>query len=167
MAKRHKGVLTVVIFSLLIAIATGCNNDGESLSVKARSGKQEILVPKENEQSFASLLAGKELTDIPYIKLGSKVTTFGGQDLRRAEFNIEDILLAMDGRPKYKGVNTSIDLKHRGNKVSFKLPVNPSAFLSSNSEDYLPGKTLRGFRLTYQLDNETYSSIFVLRTDAN
>ncbi|MDD4658004.1 MAG: hypothetical protein PHW26_03050 [Eubacteriales bacterium] len=168
MEKRYKGILAVIFFFLLIAVATACNHEGDNSDVTARSGNQDIPVLEENEHSFGPLVSGKELEEIPYIQLGSDVTiTFGGPVLSAVQFDIEDILLNMDGSPKYrKGLSASIDLVHHGNTVSFKLPTNPNAFLSSNSEDYLPGRTLRGFRLTFERDHQAFSYLLVLRTDA-
>ena len=167
MEKRYKGTVVMTIFFLLFAaMSTACSHEAGNLSVTARSGNQDIPVLEEDEQSFAPLVTGKELEEIPYIQLGSDVTvTFDGPVPSTVQF--EDVVLNMDGSPKYrKGSNTIVDLVHQGNTVSFKLPTNPDAFLSSNSEDYLPGRTLRGFHLTFELDGQALSYLLVLRTDA-
>jgi len=51
-------------------------------------------------------------------------------------------------------------------KGAFMLEMNPAVFLSSNSEDYLPGKTMRGFRLTCSWGENQCEYGFITRTDA-
>lgn len=167
MEKRYKGTLVVIIFSLLLAVAsTACNHDAANLDVNAQSGDQNIPVLEGNEQSFAPLVSGKELEEIPYIQLGSDVTvTFGGPVPSAVQ--VEDVLLNRDGSSKYTtGPRAVDDLVQQGSSISFKLYPHPDAFLSSDSEDYLPGRTLRGLRLTFQLDSQEFSYLLVLRTDA-
>lgn len=167
MERRYTGTVVAAIFLLLLAVAsTACNHEVANLSVTARSGNQEIPVLEENEQSFAPLVSGKELEEIPYIQLGSDVTVTSSAPVP-SEVQVENVLLNMDGSPKYRTDPRAVDdLVQQGGSISFKLHMHPDAFLSSNSEDYLPGKVLRGFRLTLELDGQEMSYLFVLRTDA-
>lgn len=166
MEKRYSVTLVVIIYFLLLAVSSTACNHGTDLDVTARSGNQDIPVLEENEQSFAPLVSSKEMEEIPYIQLGSDVTvTFGGPVPSAVQF--EDVLLNMDGSPKYRTEPiTDVNHVHQGSRISFKLYTHPGVFLSSDSEDYLPGRTLRGFRLAFELDSQEFSYLLVLRTDA-
>ena len=49
---------------------------------------------------------------------------------------------------------------------SNELDINPAVFLSSNIEDYSPGRTTRGFRLTCSWGDNQCEYDFIIRTDA-
>jgi hypothetical protein len=62
-------------------------------------------------------------------------------------------------------ITTPITFSNR--KGTFELDMHPAVFLSSNSEDYLPGKTMRGFKLTCSWGDNQCEYGFIIRTDAN
>lgn len=165
MKRRSQSRMVAVILLLLIATSTACNG-GANLDVTVQSDNQTISVLEENEQTFTSLLAGKDLEEIPYVQLGADVIVSSSGTFPRS-VQVEDILLNLDGSPKFKEeMDIVVDHVYEGDEISFELKMHPAIFFSSNSEDYLPGRVVHGFRLTYEVDNQEVSYVFVLRTDA-
>lgn len=78
-----------------------------------------------------------------------------------------DYVLQEDGTMKYSSLATeSVSLELTDKVGSFKLKENLSSKLSSNSNDYEPGKLIRGFRLIGKWDEQLREYAFVIRSDA-
>ena len=105
--------------------------------------------------------------DIPYIELGTTIEIeIKGIVPDRVE--LIDSVLNEDGDNKYtlrEDITTPITFSNR--KGTFELDMHPAVFLSSNSEDYLPGKTMRGFKLNCSWGDNQCEYGFIVRTDAN
>ena len=79
---------------------------------------------------------------------------------------LEDYVLNRDGSIRYTVPAQPVLLEMKAGGGSFLLQPNPSACLSSNSADSLPGAVLRGFLLTCRWGEDRYQYAFMLRTDA-
>ncbi|MDX5474744.1 MAG: hypothetical protein LPK00_04325 [Bacillaceae bacterium] len=102
--------------------------------------------------------------ELPYIALNETIH-IEVSNLNGKELVIEDYILNKNGSFKYAdGVVESYTIPLTNGKASFKLQTNGAEFFSSNSDDYLPGNTIRGF-IVYSESTTLFS--FVLRTDAS
>lgn len=103
----------------------------------------------------------------PYIALGETIhiRLTSGQAPDKA--TLRDGLLRQDGSPTYNEQSTgNVPITFQGREASFVLEANPGAWLSSQSADYAPGATVRGFRLTCSWGDNVCEYAFILRTDA-
>ena len=53
-----------------------------------------------------------------------------------------------------------------GGTATITLSSHPAAFLSSNSEDYEPGKVIRGIVVRADIEGSSFAFAFIFRTDA-
>ncbi|QSF43060.1 hypothetical protein [Paenibacillus tianjinensis] len=84
-----------------------------------------------------------------------------------AVYELSDVLLSENGGYIYRmPEDKPIVMEFSSGSGSFVLKENMAAFLSSNTKDYEPGATIRGFKLTKQGGGEKQEYYFVLRTDA-
>lgn len=112
---------------------------------------------------FQSIMKEKDIT-IPYIKLGETIQINTGNEDNNT-YQLKDYILNEDGTLKYeKKTIKSTEIKFDKGVGSFVLNENLWANLSSNSADYEPGKSIRGFHLMYKDKKEEYA--FIVRTDA-
>ena len=120
----------------------------------------------DREDTFQTIMKKDSGIEVTYIKLGETIQI---QFIGTApdKLQLEDCILKEDGMPKYteKEVN-EIPVKLTNGKLTFKLDAHMAAMLSSNSKDYEPGNTIRGFRLICNWDNNECEYGFVIRTDA-
>jgi hypothetical protein len=109
----------------------------------------------------------QDAASLPYVKLGEDVEIrFQGK--APDSYELTDSVLKQDGTEKYwKPSPDIISLSHKNNTASFQLKENTMAFMSSQSKDYEPGATIRGFRLVCRWEDQIQEYAFVLRTDAN
>ncbi|WP_310829201.1 hypothetical protein [Paenibacillus pedocola] len=117
------------------------------------------------EAPFRAILEDSKVS-IPYVKLGESVQI----QLEKgapAVYELSDVLLSENGGYKYRmPEDKPIVMEFSSGSGSFVLKENMAAFLSSNTKDYEPGATIRGFKLTKQGGGEKQEYYFVLRTDA-
>ncbi|MBD8497346.1 hypothetical protein [Paenibacillus arenosi] len=114
---------------------------------------------------FQSLIQDTSKT-IPYIKLGEKIQIDLKNNAPRSS-ELKEYLLRNDGTLKYKEETAkTIDLAFQDGNGSFMLEENIASFLSSNTQDYEEGATLRGFHFVGEWDNRKEEFVFVVKTDA-
>ncbi|AIQ48025.1 hypothetical protein R70723_20530 [Paenibacillus sp. FSL R7-0273] len=118
------------------------------------------------KEQYRVLIEQTKEAEIPYVQLGETVEILLGEELS-ADYVLTDVILLPDGGYKYKmpdnGPETVVIREGSG---AFELGINPAAFLSSNTADYEPGATIRGFCLKGLSGGEQQEIFFVLRTDA-
>ncbi len=105
--------------------------------------------------------------ELPYVVLGEEVVieaTNFDTDL----FTVEDAILKQDGTFKYNEKSTVVyDVEVVDGIAKFDIPGHAAAHLSSNSEDYEPGHTIRAFVLRTKIDKADFAFAFVIRTNAD
>lgn len=112
---------------------------------------------------FQSIMKDKDIT-IPYIKLGETIQINIGNEVTNT-YQLKDCILNEDGTLKYeKTTIKSTEIKFDKGVGSFVFNENLWANLSSNSADYEPGKTIRGFR--FMCKDKKEECAFIVRTDA-
>lgn len=118
----------------------------------------------EDRTLFQSLMAESDLI-IPYVKLGEIIQVdFSGT--APDSYKLTDYILKEDGTFKYnKGTASPVNLEFDNKKATFKLDSIMTVFLSSDSKDYEPGATFRGFRLIGEWVDQSKEITFIVRTD--
>lgn len=174
MKKRLAAMLFIGVAALLLASYSNASDDS-NIVVKSvnlvidgivEKGAGETVLSPSGERLFQKWMSSH--AEIPYVPIGGTITITANQDLT-GSYEIRDVLLKKDGSLKYS-TQHSIEPSHITNIQfdegvgSFVLRENMYAYLSSQSADYEPGATIRGFQL-YLGDTEE-SIIFVIRTDA-
>lgn len=121
----------------------------------------------DRESTFDTIMNENSNIEIPYIELGTKIKIeIKGRVPDRIE--LTDSVLRENGTVKYSyREDQIIPFTFSNRKGTYDLDIHPAVFLSSNSEDYLPGKTMRGFRLTCSWGENKCEYGFIIRTDAN
>ncbi|HEX3029632.1 MAG TPA: hypothetical protein VHT34_10105 [Clostridia bacterium] len=142
--------------------------DNKNIGYKVKWSKWNGVVC-EGEDAFKSILK-KSANTVPYIKLG-KTITIEFKKSRPDTVEIYDYILTKNGDRKYDDRSkVRIPATIKDGKCSFKFKGNPASMLSSNSEDYKPGRTLRGFQVICKWSNKSADECeygFVIRTDAS
>ena len=105
--------------------------------------------------------------DLPYVALGDEVV-IEATNFDTDSFTVEDAILKQDGTFKYNEKSTVVyDVEVIDGIAKFDIPGNAAAHLSSNSEDYEPGHTIRAFVLRAKIDKADFAFAFVIRTNAD
>lgn len=121
----------------------------------------------DREDTFQTIIKKDSGIKVPYIQLG-KTIQMDFKGIKPDKLVLKDYILKENGIPKYteKLIN-EVPVKLVDGKVTFKLDVHMAAMLSSNSKDYEPGNTIRGFKLTCNWGNNECEYGFIIASDAN
>ncbi|MEF2248378.1 hypothetical protein [Paenibacillus sp. IITD108] len=104
---------------------------------------------------------------IPYIQLGEEIQLKLQHD-PPVSYTLFDDILNENGTRKYSHLSTQEVIFHFEDRIgTFLLTPNAASYLSSDSQNYSPGKTIRGFTLVCYWDNQTVEYSFIVRTDAS
>ncbi len=110
----------------------------------------------------------KEWPELPYVKPGTEIVfTIDGP--APDSMVLRDYVLNEDGTEKYwvDAPQNEVAFAFENGAGSFALRGNFLSLLSSNSEDYEPGRSIRGFKLTCAWGENECEYAFILRTDAD
>ncbi|UYZ13647.1 hypothetical protein A6764_01240 [Brevibacillus sp. WF146] len=138
-------------------------NDNISSTIKSRTLD---TVDFEDTSLFQSIMNDPEIK-IPYVKLGETVYISFNKEPK--SYELRESILNTDGVFKYKSQPAQqqpVNIKFNNKSATFNLNENIYARLSSNSSDYKPGGTIRGFRLVCKWEDRTQEFVFVIKTDA-
>ena len=116
---------------------------------------------------FQSIMEKGSGIKVPYFKLGGTIA-IEMKGTAPDKIVLKDYILKQDGVPKYteREINV-VPIKLIDGKGTFKFDMHIAAMLSSNSKDYEPGNTIRGFRLTCNWGSNECEYGFIIKTDAN
>lgn len=128
-------------------------------------GNQHNQTREEIENKLKKVMESKSWEELPYVSM-NEIITIKAENFHAEELEVFDYILTRTGMIRYneKSVLTSIIQVDEG-KATITLSTNPVAFASSNSEDYLPGRTIRCFVIRTDIDNSSFAFAFILRTD--
>lgn len=116
--------------------------------------------------TFQMASYGKSLSDYPYIELGEEITIEFDGPVPEA-YTLNDYILDSDGGVKYSNeVTRELPIEFTDSTGTFVLDFNPASALSSNSEDYGPGSSVRGFLLICAWGDNECEYGFIIRSDA-
>ncbi|TVX93198.1 hypothetical protein [Paenibacillus agilis] len=177
--------ILLIPLSLFILMLTACSYgtssggpSSEPVDITITTGNPPIALPTiskpipdtkqtNHEDLFQSLIKDTSKT-VPYIQLGEKIQ-IELKDKAPQSYELKEYLLRDSGTLKYKeetAKTITIDLTFQDGKGSFILEENVASYLSSNTQDYEEGATLRGFHFVGEWTNKKEELVFVVRTDA-
>jgi len=170
---RKSIFLYVIFFSFILLY--GCygkmseppeiqvTSDGREISYVVGLNKWNGSV-YDREDTFQTIM--KEKADIPYIKLKKEIQIEFKGTLPDS-IKLQNFILNCDGKIKYteKEVQT-IPIEFSNKKGTFVLTQNIASMLSSNSADYEPGASIRGFRLYCSWGENDCEYAFIISSDA-
>ncbi|WP_025025653.1 hypothetical protein [Caldalkalibacillus mannanilyticus] len=189
-----KKLCTIILSFILIFMLNACSsqkvnttNDSPEITVKAGDTEitsvvkskslEEVTLKKEADRMtmtgvnledvelFQSIMNDPSIT-IPYVSLGETIQ-IEFNETTPTTYELVETLLSDDGTLKYKAETIeNIQLTLTNRKGSFVLDENVWAHLSSNSDDYEPEATIRGFRLICQFTDKVQEFSFIIKTDA-
>lgn len=119
----------------------------------------------DREDTFHTIMKAKK--DIPYIKQEKEIQIeFLG--LMPDSTKLEDFVLDSNGNKKYNETvkPKTIPIKFSNKKGKFIISQNYASMFSSNSKDYEPGASIRGFRLNCKWGEDECEYAFIIRSDA-
>jgi hypothetical protein len=117
----------------------------------------------DREDNFKLIMKGVLASDLPLIELGETISIeFLGQVPDSTM--LTECLLQSDGTQKFT-IEDTIDIDFSSGQGSFILEKNMSVAFSSNSADFMPGASIRGFRLICKWGNNECEYAFVIRSD--
>ena len=124
-------------------------------------------VPIEHMASFKRMMSQTSINDLPLSENGDEVYIHFDSKLPDSA-TLTEYILKENGNMKYNidGMECTLKLESSGSKASFTIQPNFATSLSSNSEDYLPGNTIKGYQLVCAWEKNECEYLFVLRGDA-
>ncbi|MNG02238.1 hypothetical protein D3C84_852560 [compost metagenome] len=142
--------------------------DGTELQVQSRTLTE---YDDSNSDLFQQMVATADAATIPYIELGSAIQLLLN-GITPESYRLTEYILNKDGSLKYapSPEHSSQDpmmISFQDGAGAFILKPNPMALLSSQSSDYGPGATMRGFRFVTNIAGQMKEYTFVLRSDAS
>lgn len=173
-----KKICLITVLLGVFTMFSSCNKDNDIISNNENSNSSEIILKAGNKnipamvissdandsdtQFFQSIMSENDIT-IPYVKLGETIQIEFNNTVTNT-YQLKDYILKEDGTPKYeeKTIKTT-NIKFDKGIGSFVLNENIWVNFSSNSKDYEPGKTIRGFRLICEDIDKEY--VFIIKTD--
>lgn len=169
-----------ILFSLVLTVLllSACKEKKtEEPHLKIVAGEQKIQViyygnqynqtREEIEKRLRKVMENNSWEELPYVSL-NELITIEAENFQTKELAVLDYILTRTGTIRYneKSVQASVVPMNEG-KATITLSPNPAVNLSSNSEDYLPGKSIRCFVIRTDIEGSSFVFAFVLRTDAN
>ena len=115
-----------------------------------------------------TIIIEKGYESLPYIELGNEITISFNDHTIPDEYALYDYVLSVDGSPKYTNKEVrEIPLTIENGTGSLILGVHFAALLSSHSDDYKSGASIRGFKLICRWGEDECEYGFIVRSDAH
>ncbi|MBI9014656.1 MAG: hypothetical protein JEZ08_20630 [Clostridiales bacterium] len=174
----------IIIIFILLLILVACDNNASiidtedeipKIAIKSDDIKIDYVVGLnywnknvyDRSDNFLVIME-KGFEVLPYFELGSEITISFDDDLAPDEYELYDYILNENGTPKYTDnevIKRPISLdKGTG---SFSLETHFAALLSSHSNDYKNGTSIRGFKLVCRWGEDECEYGFIIRSDAH
>jgi hypothetical protein len=172
------GLFTVMIVSMIALVAlSACGKGTPEPNLSITIGDQSIKpiyygdLYNESREDIERFLdfpfENASWEELPYVALGDEVV-IEATNFDTELFTVEDAILKQDGTFKYNEKSTNVyDVEVVDGIAKFDIPGHAAAHLSSNSEDYKPGHTIRAFVLRAKIDKADFAFAFVIRTNAD
>lgn len=167
----------VLIICIILAIVTvGCSHKFDHLpeiTVTSDSGiigcATSILkwgeVTNESENIFAKILEDGPV-ELPYIRLGERIYIQFNENPPDSAVMYDKLITEYGGNVYDERVTNEIPLVFQDGELSFVLEAHFASNLSSDSESYKDGNTIRGFKIVCKWGEDECEYGFVIRTDA-
>ncbi|GFN33769.1 hypothetical protein PCURB6_40290 [Paenibacillus curdlanolyticus] len=179
---KKAGISMLLFISLVVIVSCSSKSDNEPAmnlpEVQIIANGTELQVQSRalseyddsNTDLFKSMVATADASTIPYIELGSAVEIIL-HNITPDSYRLTEYILNNDGSLKYapspeEAPQDSMMISFQEGSGAFILKPHPMALLSSQSTDYNPGATIRGFRFVTNTAGQMKEYAFVLRSDA-
>jgi hypothetical protein len=166
----------LVVLLFLTAFYLNKRHANSAIELKATAGsdhstsvvKSRIVETLNDQDSdlFQSIINDSTII-VPYAKLGETVHLKLKDDKEASSYELKEIILNKNGTFKYDSkLDRAVYINFINGSTSFNLSANTSSMLSSNTEDYKPGASLRGYRFVCKWENQIQEYAFIIRTDS-
>lgn len=172
---RYYMIFSLILTVLLLSACKGKKTEEPQLKIVVGTqeiqgiyyGSQHNQTREEIEKRLKKVMEDKSWEELPYVSLNEKIT-IKAENFQTDELEVFDYILTRTGTIRYneKSVLTSVIPVNEG-KATITLSTSPAAYASSNSEDYLPGNTIRCFIIRTDIEGSSFAFAFILRTDVN
>ncbi len=179
--KKHSRRIIVVAVALVVVLSVGfavsrSTSPKEPPKIIIQYDGNEInwIVGKnkwngsiyDREDNFKLIMSGTTTGELPYIKNGEDILIQLEGDVPDSAM-LSEYILRENGEVKYN-MGTSYNLRFGilNRKGDFTLLPNPNTLLSSYSGDYVPGNTIKGYRLVCTWGGNECEYGFIIRSDA-
>jgi len=150
----------------------------EPPDITVRSGATEIpwivaknkwsKEPYDQLDTLQMIMRTSSVSELPYLKNEEHVTIVISGRVPDS-FTLTEYILREDGTSKYNTYGMAYDI-HFGlfnRTAEFAIKPNYATMLSSSSWDYLPGNTIKGYRLVCTWGGNMCEYAFIIRGDAS
>jgi len=175
--KRYLRSCTLFFLVLMVMFLPACKGQAtEEPHLKVMTGEQELRViyygdrynesREEIDKRLRQAMEDTFVEELPYVPLEEEIA-INAENFQTEEFSITDYILKENGEIRYQEkVAQSSVIPVEGGAAAYTLTSHPAAFLSSNSEDYEPGKSIRSIVVRADIEGSTFAFALILRTDA-
>ncbi len=174
--KKHIRNCSIFLLILIVLLLPACKGQAiEEPQLKVTAGEQELRViyygdrydetREEINKRLKQAMEDTSVEELPYVLLDEDII-ISAENFQAAEFSATDYILKENGEIRYqeKTAQTSVIPVNDGT-AAYTLTSHPAAFLSSNSEDYEPGKSIRGILVRADIEGSSFAFAVILRTD--
>ncbi len=171
----HRLIMILIIVLLVSGCQDGSTDESQdsnsNVVIESNGETTDYLLYNtnsvEDDHPFRILMKDKRLSDIKYLEMDDLVEITFTKHLP-SQVVLHDSILTENGEMKYESTILKEEtLDVIDGKAIYRMNENLAALLSSNSKDYEPGATIRGYQLDCTYNDSVYSYYFVLRSDAS
>jgi hypothetical protein len=118
--------------------------------------------------TFKTILAETSVEKLPHVKNG-RIVVIRFRGNTPESVTLTEYILKEDGEERFNipGMEYTVTLDQVHNRAAFTITTNWATALSSNSADYLPGNTLKGYRLECAWGQNSCEYLFIIRGDGD
>ena len=175
--KIHRRYAVLIVYVMMVLALSACAKATPEPSLTITIGDQSIKPihygdrnneSREDIERFLNFpFENATWEELPYFALGEEVV-IESTNFETDLFTVEDAILKQDGTFKYGEQSTiSYEIEVVEGIAKFQLPDHFATSLSSNTEDYKPGHTIRAFVIRAKIDKSDFAFAFVIRTNAD
>jgi len=176
-SKIHRSCAVLIVYVMMILALSACAKATPEPSLTIKIGDQSIKPihcgdryneSREDIERFLEFpFEDASWEELPYFALGEEVV-IEATNFDTDSITVEDAILKQDGTFKYGEQSTNVyEIEVVDGIAKFEIPDHFATSLSSNSEDYKPGHTIRAFVIRTEIDKSDFAFAFVIRTNAD
>lgn len=158
------GLIYSIIAVMLFLTACKVSKNDEPIVVS--NGITNIKI-YENINEFTEIMDKLDKNDLVYVADKKEISIKFNEEIPE-DIHLSEYIIDENGNYKYSSDTAakSIDVSMNGNEASFTLEPNIATLLSSNSNDYEKGATLKGYRMICEWKDGESEYLFVIKSDA-
>ncbi|MDF1618635.1 hypothetical protein [Petrocella sp. FN5] len=172
---RKVGMLLLIIIVLAGCISTFEGNKPPEIRISTESDHIDYSVGLnywdnavyDRIDNFDAIMDSEMASQIQYVALGEVIEITFEKNQVPDEVRLYDYVLDEKGRPKYSSKEIlQREIAIEDGTGSFILEGHMATMLSSSSDDYLSGKSIRGFKLICRWGEDECEYGFIIKSDA-